>query len=630
MKKYIYTGVLLLGMLGVNAQNKDTKKADKHYDNLEYVRAISEYLEVVEDGNADAYVHGRLADAYYKTSNTAESAAWYARALAVAPNAGQYFNYAQALKANGNYDAANDAMNSFANLAPNDARAIAHKNNPNAISDLLNEDPNFTVKALEGFNTPYSEFGPLLHKSQLYYASARSEKSKKYGWNKEPFLDVYVSNYDAVSGEMSNELALTGGVNTSKNEGTVSFSPDGNTMYFSGESVLRNAGIFKKKFIKDDSGKSTINIYSATLEGGEWKNITSLPFNGDNHNSGGPAVNVDGSRLYFSSDMEGSLGDSDIWYVAINGDGTYGLPVNLGPSINTDGKEAFPFVSSDNMLYFSSNGHPGLGMLDVFGAAIKGDDFGALRNVGAPINSGNDDFSFSIDEATKIGFFASNRPGGAGSDDIYSFEQIAPICEVELTVKVVDSRTNEALVNASVLVFGDDNVQVASKMTNANGEIIFMYECDQAFRVEASMETYTGNAVAVEKTSERTIAKTVVLEAPIELKPIFFDLDKYDITEAAIVELDKVVTLLQDNPQMIIRVESHTDSRASDKYNMELSTNRVKASVDYILSKGIHAHRVYGKGFGETQLVNDCANDVDCSEEEHQANRRSEFFIVED
>lgn len=630
MKKYIYTGVLLLGILGASAQSKETRKADKHFNNLAYADAIEEYLEVVADGHEDGYVQGRLADAYYNTANTQAAARWYKKALANSKNTRQHFAYAQALKANGSYTEAAAAMDAFAALAPQDLRAIAHANNRTAATDLLGAAPKFSVQVVDGFNSKYSDFGPLLHNGKVYYTSAKSD-GKKYGWNNEPYLDIYSADYDAASGSLTNETALAGKINTKYNEGTVSFSPDGKTMYFSGENVLRNGGLFKKRFIKDAGGKSTINLFKASLVNGEWKNITALPFNGKNHSTGGPAVSLDGSRLYFSSDMEGSLGGSDIWYASIHADGSYGNPVNLGKDINTEGSEMFPYISSKNTLYFSSNGHPGLGMLDVFAVQIKGDSFGSLRNAGAPINSGSDDFSFSIDEALQKGFVASNRAGGTGSDDIYAFDKIAPICDVALTVQVADRKDGAILAMADVVIYNANNEVVANRTTNENGEIQFNYACDQAFKVVAAKELYTENSVAVEKTDAQEVSAQVLLDKipeVIVLNPIFFDLDKHAITEQGTVELDKLVAIMASHPTMIVKVQSHTDARGNDAYNMKLSVRRVKATVEYVISKGIHAHRIFGSGMGETQLVNDCGNNADCAEEAHQANRRSEFIIV--
>ncbi len=632
MKKYIYTGLLLLALCSVNAQNKATKKADKHFNNLEYVDAISSYLKVVEKGKADVYVYGRLADSYYNVFNTEKAAEYYAKVVDKDQNAEEYFRYAQMLKANGNYPEANAAMDKFAALAPNDDRAIAHKKNPNTVSELLNREAKFTVKSLEGFNTKYAEFGAIMHEGQVYYASARNESGKKYRWNQEPYLDIYVSDYDAPSNALTNESILNKKINTKYNEGTVSFSKDGKTMYFSGESLNRKAGLFGKKFKKDATGKSTINIYSATLVDGEWDNVTTLPFNNVNSNANGPAVSADGKRLYFSSDMEGTVGGADIWYVTINEDGTYGDPVNLGKEINTKGAEMFPYISSKNVMYFSSNGHPGLGMLDVFAATMEGDSFGAVRNAGAPINSNRDDFSYTIDEDSKKGFFASNRKGGTGSDDIYTFDQIIPICDVVLTVQVIDAETKKPLAMTSVAIFDVKNNKVGTKITDNNGNVTFNYECNQAFRLDGNKENYTANSIDVAKTDENTVNKTLELTAipkeivadVILLNPIYFELDKHNITAQGAAELDKLVAIMKAHPTMIIKVESFTDVRASDVYNLKLSERRAKATAQYVISRGVDASRISAYGRGETELVYPNAK----TEEEHQANRRSQFTIV--
>lgn len=634
MRKYIYTGVLLLGSLsGLVAQSKATAKADTYYNNLEYVNAISAYLEVIEDGKGDDYVYARLADTYYNVFNTTAAEKWYEKVVQNSQDKEHYFRYAQMLKANGKYEEANTWMDKFSSLAPNDARAIAHKSNPGVTAKLLGDSPKFKVATVSDFNSKYSEFGPLLHEGKVYYTSARSGKSRSYGWNEEPYLDIYVSDYDAASGSLSNESILGSKINTKYNEGTVSFSPDGKTMYFSGESLDRKAGLFGKKFKKDEEGKSTINIYSATLVDGQWDNVVSLPFNSDKHNTSGPAVSPDGKRLYFASDMEGSMGAADLWYVSINGDGSYGDPVNLGKDINTEGSEMFPYVSSKNILYFASNGHPGLGMMDIFASQITDGSYGSVRNAGAPINSGNDDFSFSIDEESQKGFFASNRSGGSGSDDIYAFEQIVPVCDVTLTVTVVDAKTGAILPLTSVVIYDENNNKVASKMSDDKGQVQFKYECNQAFKVEGNRELYLNNSIDIAKTDVAEVNDTlplteIIVEDQVVLNPIFFELDKHNITAQGAAELDKLVEVMNKYPDMIIRAESHTDSRGKDAYNLALSDRRAKSTAQYVISKGIDASRISGVGKGETELINECKNGVKCSEEAHQANRRSEFHIV--
>jgi len=633
MKKHIYTGLFLLGMFTANAQSKATVKADKHFDNLEYVDAISDYLKVIEKEGESEYVQSRLADTYYNVFNTTAAEEWYGKVVSTSENKEHFFKYAHMLKANGNYDKANLWMDKFVNMAPSDVRAIAHKNNPNTVAELLGDTPKFTVKAIEGFNTNFSEFGAIMHEGQVYYASARSGKSKKYGWNKEPYLDIYVSDYDAPSGALTNESKVAGKVNTKFHEGTVSFSSDGTTLYFSGESLDRDAGVFGSKFKKDASGKSTIKVYSATLVGGEWTNVTTLPFNNENSNASGPAVSADGKRLYFASDMEGTLGGADLWYVTINEDGTYGEPVNLGNKINTEGSEKFPYISSKNILYFSSNGHPGLGMMDVFASQMEGNNFGSVRNVGAPLNSGNDDFSFTIDEELQKGFFASNRAGGSGSDDIYAFDQIVPVCDVALAVQVVDANSGKVLPMTSVAIYDESNNKVADKTTDKNGFVRFKYECNQAFKVEANREMYTINSVSIAKTDETDVTETlalspIIVEDKVVLNPILFELDKHNITAQGATELDKLVAVMNKYPNMIIKTNSHTDSRGKDGYNMALSDRRAKSTAQYVISKGIAASRISGEGKGESELLNKCTNGVKCSKEEHQANRRSEFIIV--
>ena len=272
-------------------------------------------------------------------------------------------------------------------------------------------------------------------------------------------------------------------------------------------------------------------------------------------------------------------------------------------------------------------------MTDIFASQMDGDNFGSIRNAGAPINSGNDDFSFTIDEESQKGFFASNRSGGVGSDDIYMFDQIVPLCDVLLTVQVIDSKTGAILPMTSVAIFDENNNKVADKVSDENGNVQFKYECNQAFKVEANKEMYLKNSIDVVKTDEPEVSakitlKPIEIKEKIELNPIFFELDKHNITAQGAAELDKLVAIMQKYPEMIIRAESHTDSRAKDSYNLALSDRRAKSTAQYVISKGIDASRISGVGKGETELVNECSNGVKCSEEAHQANRRSEFIIV--
>ena len=633
MKMYHYILIFFLGISSSIAQNNLLSKADKNFNNLAYVDAIDNYLNIIKNSGENNHIQIRLAESYYNIFMTKEAELWFSKVVINVKNKEYYFKYAQMLKANGKYDDAKLWLDKFSAIAPNDIRAIAHIKNPNSVGELLKGTKKFQVSSIGDFNTKYAEFGPLLFNKKFYYSSARSGKSKKYGWNEEPYLDIYVSSFDTILNKVFNESKLNSKVNTNKNEGTVSFSPDGKVMYFSGESLDRHAGLFGKRFKKDITGKSTINIYKATLKDSLWANVMVLPFNVDNYNTSGPAVSNDGNRLYFSSDMPGTYGGADLWYVSINLDGTYGVPVNLGSYINTEGTEMFPYVSSKNVLYFSSNGHPGLGMLDVFASQINDDSYGNVRNLGVSLNSSKDDFSFTIDENLQNGFFASNRDGGAGSDDIYIFEKLSPICDVNLNVKIIDGKSNKVLPMTSVTIYDVNDNRIATKTTNESGIVEFKYECNKFFKIEANKEMYTIGKLDIKKSDSIEINKklalnSIIVDDKVVLNPIYFELDKHNITFQGATELDKLVAVMKKYPKMIINAKSHTDSRANDLYNMALSNRRANSTVQYVISKGISKTRITGEGKGETELTNECSNGIKCSKEAHQANRRSEFLIV--
>jgi len=623
MKK-LYILFLILATTTVVAQNDKTKKADKLYDRLEYVKAAEEYLEIAID-DADAYVYERLANCYYNLFETEQAERWYSQAIAEGTtSADTYFKYAQMLKANGKYKEHNEWMSKFAAAKPKDKRAIAFNENPNYIPEILAKVTKFEVKNSE-INTKNSDFGALTSGSTVYFTSTR-DGGRKYGWNDQPYLDIYMATYDG-DGKLSGAQALSKDINTKYHEGTVSFSPDKKTMYFTRENY------YDGKFKKDEEGKGTLNLYTATMSNGEWSNVKPVPFNNDEYSVGHPAVSADGKTLYFASDMPGGFGQSDIYKVAINTDGTFGEPENLGGDINTEGREFFPFVSSNNTLYFSSDGHLGIGGLDVFAAKIDGNSFGAVRNLGTPLNSNSDDFSFTFDEETKKGFVASNREGGKGSDDIYETTLLNPICDVDYVITVTDKETGAVLSNAKVVLADDKGNNVGTKMTDADGKVVFKVTCDKICVFETSIQGYVPQKVSEDSGDNPQKSINIAL-APIEeiiedvivLDPIYFDFDKHNIRKDAAFELDKVINVMTKYPNMIIKVETHTDIRGSASYNQKLSERRATSTVQYIISRGIDASRLSSEGKGESSPLIDCGKN--CTDEEHQKNRRSDFIII--
>ncbi|GAA4067802.1 OmpA family protein [Flavobacterium cheonanense] len=603
----------------VFAQNKDTKAADKLFSRYEYVSAAKEYQKLVDNGKGDGYVYKQLADTYYNMFNTTEASTWYAKATESSQDAETYFRYAQMLKANGKYEEANKQMNKFASMVPNDLRAKAFKENPNYVPKILGKNVSYTVNSL-AVSSDKSDFGAVMYDNTLYFTSARNGARKNYGWNDEPFLDVYTSTMGD-SGTFSEASTLTS-VNSKFHDGPVTISSDGNTMYFSSDSFRE--GLFEKdKVNKLKLGKN--NLYVATKSGDSWTNIKPLPFNSKDYSLSNPSLSRDGKTLYFSSNMPGSLGGVDIWKVSVNGD-SYGTPENLGNKVNTEGNESFPFIADDNStLYFASSGKQGLGGYDVYQIDLaKGSE---AVNMGKPVNTEKDDFAFTFNKAKNLGFLSSNRNG---NDDIFS---ATPICGVDLLVVVTNAKTGEILSNAKVAILDDKKNVIATETSNDKGEVNFRVECDKPYSIQASKDGFEGNVFPVAKSKGPTAKvdaalqpiDVIVTPTEIILKPIYFEFDKSNITQEGAFELDKLVQVMKNNDKLVIYAKSHTDRRGSDDYNMTLSERRAQATVQYVISKGISAERISGKGFGESEPKVACDK---CTEEEHSQNRRSEFLIV--
>ncbi len=621
MKKlYIALGFALISA-GLCAQNRDTETADKLFARYEYVDAAAAYAKLVDNGKGDPYVYKQLGDTYYNMFNTAEAIKWYARAIETDQDAETYYRYAQMLKGNGQYEQANVQMRKFAQMAPDDQRAKDFLKDPNYIPRLMNKEKLYDIKRLEA-SSDKSEFGPVTYGNAIYFTSARNGARKEYGWNEEPFLDLYRADYNQ-DGTITNAATISG-LNSQYHDGPLSITADGNTVYFASDSFR------EKEFERDRKNRLKLgknNIYKAGKDGDSWSNVSSLPFNSADYSTANPSVTRDGKTLYFSSDMPGSLGGVDIWKVSIDADGKFGTPENLGPMVNTGGNDSFPFIADDNTtLYYSSNGKPGLGGLDVFKVDLaKGTD---AVNLGKPVNTEKDDFSFSFDKEKNLGFFASNR---TGNDDLYA---ATPICGVDLIATVTDAKTSRPLPGAKVDIVDDRRNVISTVSADTKGEVSFRTECGKAYTLQASHPGYESGTfpVASQQGGERRIdaplqpIESIVTEKEVLLKDIYFEFDKHNITREGAFELDKLIEAMKANPAMVIMVKAHTDNRGTDAYNMALSDRRARSTVQYVRSKGIDASRISGKGYGETEPKVDCG--TTCTEEQHAQNRRSEFLIV--
>ena len=641
IKTILYSTIFSVLAMQSYGQKAGIAAADKKYDRYAYIDAIAIYKHIAEKGYKEENMFQKLGNAYYFNAELPEAEKWYTELFAMNQNQEPeyYYRYSQALKSIGNYVKADKMLEQFNIKSGNDSRAKLFDNNKNYLEIIKANSGRFDI-ADANINSVHSDYGSSFLDNKLVFASARDTggvSKKVFKWTNQYFTDLYTSEMKS-GGEMGKPELFSKKINSKFHESTPVFTKDGQTMYFT-----RNNFLDRKKG-KDSKQVTLLKLYKATLKDNEWSNVIELPFNSNEYSVAHPALSLDEKTLYFSSDMPGTLGQSDLFSVKINNDGSFGTPVNLGKAINTEGKETFPFISGDNELYFASDGHPGLGGLDVFVSKMRNDNnFGQVQNVGAPVNGSQDDFAFLIDSNSRNGFFTSNRSGGKGNDDIYRFLELRKlICEQSLAGIITDKETGAILPGSKVSLYNDRQELMKESIADNKGGYEFEVECGKTYSVRAEKEKYetkeekiaiknSGGKTELSLQLEKRIKPIEVgtdLAKVLNIPMIYFDLDKSNIRKEAAFELEKILAVMQQNPKMKIDVRSHTDSRQTAKYNLALSDRRAKATVAWLVKNGIASNRLTGKGYGESQLVNHCSDGVKCSEEEHQANRRSEFIVV--
>jgi len=619
--------ITLISFSNLVAQNNSTKKADRLFDRFEFVKAAEEYLKLANDEANDYYVISRLADSYYNIFDTKNAEKWFEK-IVEENNIEIIYKYTQMLKANGKYKESNIWMTKFSEMKPYDSRAVAFRNTPNYIDKIVEKGKKFNIQNLS-INSEYSDFGSTMFNNKLYFISSEEPGflEKPYSWSNEGFLNIY-SSYINENGSYLERVEFDD-LNSKYHEGVITFMADGNTAYFTRESY------FEKEYEKSEDSKtkySQLYIYRASKQNGKWSSIESLKINDQNYSNKNPMIGPKGEYLYFSSNMPGGYGQYDIYKAKINEDGSIGDPLNLGQKINTEGQEGFPFMSEDKIIYFSSDGHLGLGGLDVFYSKNIDAKWSNVRNVGMPVNSGADDFAFMINGDD--GYISSNRPGGVGKDDIYAIKKIMPLCDILFTTNIIDSKTKESISSATTSISDNTGIIDNTKITSEKGLAEFMLECEDEIQLMVSKTGYESKMLDL-KFSDidppvldvyLNPIEEIIVEEKIILNPIYFDFDKSNITNKAAFELDKLVAIMEKYPDMIIKAESHTDSRGPASYNKGLSDRRAKSTAQYVISKGISEERISGVGKGEEEPKVDCSQG--CSKEEHAQNRRSEFIIV--
>ncbi|MGS2741978.1 OmpA family protein [Sinomicrobium sp. M5D2P17] len=643
-RKILYTLGLLFCVTAVFGQQP--KKADRLFKDLAYVeaaQAYEEYLKRVNSPSPD--VLGNIADSYYFISNDSSAVTYYKKLYELQREGmsdTHFYRYTHALKGVKDYDEANSLLKDYLKKKGDEKEISRYADEKIYLDSLEQAESLFTVHDLES-NTPRSEFGTTFYGDKVVFSSTRKPSYTLYVWNQQPFLDLYMGERNASDGELFNVELFLPDIQSKYHDATITFSPELAHIYYT-TNIVKN----RNKLINDDSGTNNFHIMKGTIEDGKIVKTESMPFNSVEYSVGHPCMTSDGKWLFFVSDMPGGFGDTDIYVVEMSEDGSVASePQNLGPVINTRGKEMFPYFR-EGKLYFSSDGHYGLGRLDVFESEKKEDawEFSAPKNLGAPVNSNKDDFSFVIDSTSSYGYFSSNRLEGKGDDDIYYYTKEKAPCDQFVSGKVTNKNTQMALEGATVTVYDEFGDQVTAATTGEDGTYKVEIPCESTYKFKATKPNYTTEekeVVTTEKNGEEITDVNFELtnfddlivkeddQEKIDVNPIYFEFDKADITPQAAEELNKVVYVMNQFPDVKIKIESHADCRGNANYNRNLTDRRAKSTQKYILEVGkIDASRIESAiGYGEDRPKIVCETCSQCTEEQHAENRRSDFIIIE-
>ncbi|MBB1139653.1 OmpA family protein [Myroides sp. WP-1] len=625
-------------------QTKKERKADRNFDTYAYIDAIKAYEDMIDQGEANTSILSKLGDAYYFNGKYEEAFNAYDELFhghygdkdLSTLDKEYYYRYAQTLKAVNEFAKADEVLQEFGQRNASDSRAILYITHEELVEKTLTAS-RYTLVNMSS-NSANSDYGATLLDGRLIFTSSRESeemKNKVHSWTNEQYTKLYALSIgeDGSFGEptlFAQEIA-----SKDLNMGSAIFTKDGGTMYFTSNKGALKGGK-RTQYNAEDS--SVLKIYRAKKQAnGSWGSPEELAFNLEEYNTAHPALTPDEKWLYFVSDRQGSIGQSDLFRVSLFETGRFGTVEHLGDKVNTAGRETFPFISDDYMLYFSSDGLPGFGGLDIYRTKINRDgQLGVPVNLGPDINSSYDDFSIYLDAATHKGFVSSNKPGGNGGDDLYLF--VEETCIQLLDGIVSDIDTHEGIAEVELSLYDRNHKLIETVYTDENGYYqANKLACSQGYKMQVRKENYFDRDFDIDtdrgahqrfNVELEKIKKGDDLFKKLKLSPIHFDFNKWNIRPDAQVELQKVVDVMLQHPDIQVDVRSHTDSRGNDAYNMQLSDRRAQATIQWMISRGVDASRLTGRGYGESQLVNHCGNGVDCTDEQHQENRRSEFIIM--
>ncbi|ERJ60190.1 OmpA family protein [Sphingobacterium paucimobilis] len=611
-------------------------KADLLFEKYEYYNAALLYSKLSDSKKVKTRNLERLAESYAQINNYDLAENWYARVAQRSDyNKKSLLQYANVLKQNGKYAEAKTMYQRYiAEQGDDDFVSIALQGADSAARWIANPHK-VDILPFSDVNTPLSEFGMIATANKLYYAGETTDITVgKSGMTGQSFLRLFSRDKN---GTGKGTMVTDGGINQAKyHVGPVASNKTGDKLYVTRTNPDKEVQKYRKEGQK--WSRSTLELMVYEKQGNEWKE-TAFPFNNvKEYSLGHAAWSEEQNRLYFASDMPGGLGGVDIWFCDLQKDGTWGNPVNAGAEINTKYDEMFPMIFGDK-FYFSSNGRPGMGGLDIFEANVKQGKIAQVKNMGFPINSASDDFAYFVQEDDTMlqkGFLSSNR-SGAGGDDIYFYAAKKPVFKIVIQGKTFNKKSRELLAETNVTLFGDKRNMLAKSQSDGKAEFAFDVDKNTAYQILGERSGYYADSVMVftkVPTRDTVYQVALYLEPIMEvghkfvLENIYYDFDKYNIRKDAAVILDQLVRTMRDNPTLRIELSSHTDSRGTHRYNDVLSQRRAESAVDYIVSRGIERDRLVAKGYGERRLVNRCADGVKCSAAEHQANRRTEVEVL--